>query len=98
MQRYINQHQLNDNCDKGLKMRQLHSNTNKYAPLSLKGDSCPIKYITDVVTRNNKLHVAIACWGEQTVSLEPDNDFFYLRFFVTTAINRRNEKQAQVTS
>jgi len=37
MQRYINQHQLNDNCDKGLKMSELHSDTNKYAPLSPKG-------------------------------------------------------------
>ena len=83
------QHQLNDNCDMDLNMSELHSNTNKYAPLSLKGR--PIKYMTNVVPHNDKLYVAVSCWGEETVNLEPDGDSFYLQIFVTTTINRRNE-------
>ena len=62
MQRYINQHQLNDNYDKGLKMSELHSNTSKYAPLSLKGDDRPIKYMTNVVTHMSvRLNMKLWC-------------------------------------
>ena len=58
-------------------MSELHSNTSKYAPLSLKGDDRPIKYMTNVVTHNDKLYVALSWWGEVTVNLELDDDSFY---------------------
>ena len=42
-----------------------------------KGDGRPIKYMTNVVNHNDKLYVAVSCWGEVTINLEPDDDSFY---------------------
>ena len=72
----IYQLKTSDFFDEVLKMNDIHSNSNKYAPLFKKEDGHPLKYVTNVATHNNKLCVAIYCFGEEIIDLESDGGSF----------------------